>query len=77
MKSKFKLEVLADSSGDWAGNAVEYDTFGEARMAAIDLAGRWMLVTEARVVKCRVLSLDEDGKTDGIEVLDEKIVWGT
>ena len=51
MDSKFKIEVQADSSGKWAGNAMVYDTFEDARTAARDLAGRWMLVTAARVVE--------------------------
>lgn len=49
--SKFKIEVVADSSGKFCGNAMVYDTFDEAKNAAIDLAQRWLLVTAARVVE--------------------------
>ena len=51
MDNKFKIEVQADSTGTWAGNAMVYDTFEEAKAAARDLASRWMLVTAARVVE--------------------------
>ena len=51
MSNKFKIEVVADSGGKWAGNARVYDTFEEGKAAALDLAGRWMLVTRARVVE--------------------------
>lgn len=49
--NKFKIEVIADSSGKWAGNAMVYDTFDAAKEAAVDLAHRWLLVTKARVVE--------------------------
>lgn len=63
--NSYKIEVQADSTGTWAGNAVFYDTFEEAQTAARDLANRWMLVTSARVVY-----MDEDGET-----IDETIVF--
>ena len=50
MATKFKIEVVADRTGKWCGNAAEYDTFDEARREAIDLANRWYLVQRARVV---------------------------
>ena len=49
--NNFKIEVIADRSGNWAGNAMVYDTFEKAKSAARDLASRWMLVTKARVVE--------------------------
>ena len=47
----FKVEVIADSSGKWVGNAVRLATKEEAEAYGRDLAGRWMLVTERRVVE--------------------------
>lgn len=48
---KFKVEVIADSSGKWCGNAMLYETHEEATDAAIDLMNRWLLVREWRVVE--------------------------
>ena len=47
----YAAEVIADSSGQWAGNALRFETAEEARAYASNLAGRWMLVTETRVVE--------------------------
>jgi hypothetical protein len=47
----FKMEVIADSSGTWAGNALRFATHDEARRYASDLSGRWMAVRETRVVE--------------------------
>jgi len=47
----FKVEVLADSSGEWAGNGLKFDTKKEAEEYAIDLMSRWILVREWRVVE--------------------------
>ncbi len=54
---KFKFQVIADSSGTWAGNAMTYDTQKEAEDAARNLESRWMLVREWRV-------LQQDSATD-------------
>lgn len=54
----FLIEVVADASGKWAGNAMRYGDFQSAKDAAIDLANRWLLVTKARVVE-----FDEDENT--------------
>jgi len=51
MQKQYKIEVIADSSGQWAGNAVRYDTHEEAEAAARSLARRWVLVTDWRVVE--------------------------
>ncbi|MGD9168488.1 MAG: hypothetical protein PVI97_00325 [Candidatus Thiodiazotropha sp.] len=48
--TQFKVEVIADSSGKWTGNAMVYDTFEEAEEAALGLAYRWFAVRQARVV---------------------------
>lgn len=49
-EGRYKIEVIADSSGTWAGNALRFDTVDQAREYARDLASRWTLVKETRVV---------------------------
>ena len=44
----WKVEVIADDSGQWCGNAVRFETREEARFAAEDLALRWILVRDYR-----------------------------
>jgi len=48
---KYKVEVIADSSGKWAGNGLTFDTKAEAEEYAKDLMFRWILVREWRVVE--------------------------
>jgi hypothetical protein len=48
----FKVEVIADSSGKWCGNALRFSTREEARAYAMDLMWRWTSVRETRVVEC-------------------------
>jgi hypothetical protein len=50
-KGKFKVEVLADNSGVWAGNLLRFDTIADAEAYARDLASRWLLVHDWRVVE--------------------------
>ena len=50
MKS-FKVEVIADSSGKWVANAVRLATWEEADRCAANLAARWILVRDWRVVE--------------------------
>lgn len=65
MGKSWKSEVIADSSGKWAGNALCFATREEAEADVADLARRWFLVSETLVVE----SDDEpnysrvDGKT--------------
>lgn len=47
----FKVEVIADSSGQWCSNARVFETHEEAEEAARDLASRWMAVTDWRVTE--------------------------
>ena len=47
----FKPEVIADSSGKFCGNGLAFATREEAEANARDLASRWMLVTDFRVVE--------------------------
>ena len=47
----FKAEVIADSSGKWAGNALRFATREEAEIYVADLKRRWVLVTDTRVIE--------------------------
>lgn len=46
----WKAEVIADNSGKWCGNALRFKTRKDAREYVEDLACRWTLVRETRVV---------------------------
>lgn len=46
----YRVQVIADNSGKWVGNAVLFDTVEQAVDYAIDLAARWTSVREYRVV---------------------------
>jgi hypothetical protein len=48
----FKVEVIADSTGTWCGNAVRFPTSDEAAVYATDLLLRWTAVHHWRVVNC-------------------------
>jgi hypothetical protein len=47
----YKPEVIADSSGQWCDNALRFATRKEAEDNVRDLASRWFLVRETRVVE--------------------------
>jgi hypothetical protein len=47
----WKAEVIADSSGKFCGNGLRFATRREAETYARDLANRWTLVSEWRVVE--------------------------
>ncbi len=47
---RLKVEVIADDSGKFCGNALTFATAKEAVAYGDDLSGRWMLVREFRVV---------------------------
>jgi hypothetical protein len=44
-------EVIADNSGKWCGNALRFATREEAEANVLNLAMRWTLVRETRVVE--------------------------
>lgn len=46
----YKAEVIADSSGKWVSNGLAFATEREAQIYVNDLAMRWLLVRETRVV---------------------------
>ena len=49
----FKPEVIADSSGNWSGNALRFATREEAEANVQDLMMmRWFAVRDTRVVEC-------------------------
>lgn len=45
------MEVIADSSGEWVGNALVFATKAEAERHASDLFSRWTAVRQTRVVE--------------------------
>lgn len=47
----FKPEVIADGSGKWNTNALRFATREEAQAWVDDLAQRWRLVIDKRVVE--------------------------
>ncbi len=47
---KYRIEVIADSSGQWCGNGLTFDTKAAAEEYAQDLAWRWTAVRQWRVV---------------------------
>ncbi len=46
----FAVEVIADSSGTWAGNACLFPTIQLAQSYAEDLAFRWTSVRQYRII---------------------------
>ena len=46
----FKVEVIADSGGQWCANALRFATEEAAQEYGADLAWRWTAVREWRVV---------------------------
>lgn len=60
----YRVEVVTSRDEPWAGNALEYETRGEAEEAARDLATRWTLVRMARVVPTSTPRREESSWTD-------------
>lgn len=50
-KGHFSVEVIADSSGEWCGNALTFPTCAAAEAYAKDLWSRWTAVRSWRVVE--------------------------
>jgi hypothetical protein len=48
----WKPEVQTDSSGQWYGNSLRFETREEAERQVADLSMRWFAVRETRVVEC-------------------------
>ena len=53
----FKAEVIADSSGEFCGNALRFETEAQAQAYAKDLASRWTLLSRERVRRSNSLRL--------------------
>jgi len=49
--TSYKVEVIADASGKWCGNALRFATREQAETEAADLMARWFAVREWRVVE--------------------------
>jgi hypothetical protein len=76
MKS-YAPEVIADNSGQWAGNGLRFATKEEAEENVANLASRWYLVQDTRVVETNdpvnyawitgkgLVAVDEDGVITG------------
>lgn len=47
----YAAEVIADNSGKWRGNALRFATREAAEAYVLDLALRWTLVRDTRVVE--------------------------
>lgn len=47
---KYKVEVIADSTGTWCGNGLVFDTPEKAKAYGDNLFMRWTAVREWRVV---------------------------
>lgn len=47
----YAAEVIADSGGKWAGNTLVFETAEEAAAYVADLARRWTLVRDTRVIE--------------------------
>lgn len=47
----YAIEVIADSSGKWCGNDLRFATRSEAEGRAANMAMRWVLVRQTRVVE--------------------------
>lgn len=48
----WRPEVIADNSGQWTPNGLRFATREEAEANVQNLAARWYLVRETRVVEC-------------------------
>jgi len=48
--NEFKVEVIADNSGEWCSNGIPFATIEEAERYGRDLFSRWSAVREWRVV---------------------------
>jgi hypothetical protein len=60
--SNWKVEVIADNSGEWRSNGMLFGYELEARVYAIDLARRRTSVREYRVVEVPVPANEMEGE---------------
>jgi hypothetical protein len=76
MKDKFCVEVVADSGGKWACNALRFDSKAEAEAYGRDLAARWTAVREWRVSPGALRDLLSDLKNGFAELTDDLLAFG-
>jgi hypothetical protein len=50
----YRAEVIADNSGKWCGHGLTFRTEADAQTWVNDLALRWFLVRDTRVVAIQV-----------------------
>jgi len=62
----YKAEVIADHTGDWNSNDLRFAAQDAAERYARDLAWRWTMVREWRVVECD----DPVNTTDGRDTVE-------
>lgn len=51
MSISYEPQVIAERNGKWVGNATRFATREEAQNYVEDLAARWTLVRETRVIE--------------------------
>lgn len=47
----YKVEVIADDSGEWQGKDMRFATVEQAEIEAADLKERWFAVRETRILE--------------------------
>ena len=47
----YKVQVQTGKGTAWSSNALKFETREQAKIYAIDLMSRWLLVTDYRIVK--------------------------
>jgi hypothetical protein len=59
----YAAQVIADASGQWAGNGLRFATREQAQEYVADLAARWTSVTYQRVIETdEPVNVDENGR---------------
>jgi hypothetical protein len=56
MTTVWKAEVIADDSGKWCGNGLQFPTKETAETYVFNLAMRWTAVRDTRVVEVEAVS---------------------
>ena len=57
----YRVQVVADSSGEYAGNGLTFETPAKAAEYARNLMARWTLVTKWRVLDVADTVVDQGG----------------
>ena len=56
---EYRVEVVADASGEWCGNGITFETPEKAAEYARDLFGRWTAVRRWRVLDAAGIAIEE------------------